>query len=181
MGHEGYASRTYFKLLNRVIRPEFHFYGRNRRPPKDPFNAMLSLGYTLLLYEIMAKIEKIGLNAYCGVLHYDRDGSPALAEDLMEEWRAVIVDSLVMSMIQGNEVNYDDFTFDEENYAVYLSNDALRKFIKKFEKKINTKNKYLSYDNKEYTFRQAMDVQCRKVKQMILQKDVDIYMPIRIR
>ena len=106
MGHEGYASRTYFKLLNRVIRPEFHFYGRNRRPPKDPFNAMLSLGYTLLLYEIMAKIEKIGLNAYCGVLHYDRDGSPALAEDLMEEWRAVIVDSLVMSMIQGNEVNY---------------------------------------------------------------------------
>lgn len=181
MGYEGMAAKMYFDLISRIIQPEFRFRGRNRRPPTDPFNSLLSLGYTLLLYEVMAKIENTGLNPYCGILHQDRAGSPALASDLMEEWRAVLVDSTVLSMIQGRELHLKDFVNDEETGGVFLTNEGMRKFINKFERKLNTRNKYLSYEAKEYSFRQAMEIQCRKIVECIDQESPEFYAPIRIR
>lgn len=181
MGYEGMAARIYFEILSDVVRPEFKFYGRNRRPPRDPFNSLLSLGYTLLMYEIFSKVEIAGLNPYCGILHQDRDGSPALASDLMEEWRPVIVDSVAMSMIQGNEIKLDDFISDEEATGIYLNNAALKKYITKFEKKLNTPNRYLAYDENKYTFRQAMDIQCSKIVESIKTKDPGRYRAIQIR
>ena len=181
MGYEGMAARTYFKILGEVVRPDFRFYGRSKRPPRDPFNSLLSLGYTLLLYEIMAKVETIKLSPYCGILHTDRDGSPALCSDLMEEWRAVLVDSTVLSMIQGNEIELDDFVSDDAATGIYLNNVALRKFINKFERKLNTKNKYLDYNHNEYSFRQAIHIQCERLVECIKEKDSTLYSPIRIR
>ena len=181
MGYEGMAAKMYFDLISKIIRPAFAFRGRNRRPPTDPFNSLLSLGYTLLMYEIMAKIEVAGLTPYCGVLHQERAGSPALASDLMEEWRAVIVDSTVLSMIQGNELHIDHFVRDEESGGIFLTNEGMRKFITKFEKKLNARNKYLSYEPKAYSFRQAMEIQCRKVVECIDKQDATMYHPIRIR
>ncbi|MDY5422688.1 CRISPR-associated endonuclease Cas1 [Hornefia butyriciproducens] len=181
MGYEGMAAKLYFRVLGEIVRPEFRFYGRNRRPPKDAFNSMLSLGYTLLLYEIMAKLETQRLSPYCGVLHTDRDGSPALCSDLMEEWRSVIVDSAVMAMVQGNEISPDDFVFDENAAGIYLSNGALRRFINKLERKLNQKNKYLDYENREYSFRQAIHLQCGKFAEAITKKDPAVYHPVRIR
>lgn len=181
MGCEGMAAKMYFKVLGETVKPDFKFYGRNKRPPKDPFNSLLSLAYTMLMYEIMAKIETESLSPYCGVLHSVRDGSPALCSDMMEEWRAVIADSTVLSVIQGNEILFDDFVSDEEARGIYLSNAALRKFINKFERKLNTKNKYLVYDDKEYSFRQAIHVQCRQLAAAIKEKDPNLYQAIRIR
>lgn len=181
MGYEGNAARIYFEVLSNVIRPEFKFYGRNRRPPKDPFNSLISLGYTLLLYEIVSKLQIQGLNPYLGFLHKPRDGSPSLASDMMEEWRAVIVDSVVMSMIQGNEISFDDFDCDDDNVGVYIHNDAMKKFIDKFEKKLTRKMKYLIYDNNEYTFREAMSIQCHKLAESINANDAGVYMSVMIR
>ncbi len=181
MGCEGMAAKMYFKVLGEIVRPDFRFYGRSKRPPRDPFNSLLSLGYTLLLHEIMAKVETAKLSPYCGILHSIRDGSPALCSDLMEEWRPVIVDSTVLSMVQGNEICLDDFVTDNEATGVYLTNDALRKFINKFERKLNTKNKYLEYDNSERSFRQAMHVQCAKLTDAIKGNNPIIYRPVRIR
>lgn len=181
MGYEGMAAKMYFDLISRIIRPEFAFHGRNRRPPTDSFNSLLSLGYTLLLYEIMAKIEITGLTPYCGFLHQDRAGSPALANDLMEEWRAVIVDSTVLSMIQGNELHTENFVRDEASGGIFLTNEGMRKFITKFEKKLNTRNKYLPYDTKDHSFRQAMEIQCKKIVECIDKQDTECYHPIRIR
>lgn len=181
MGYEGMAAKMYFKILGEVVKPDFKFYGRNKRPPKDPFNSLLSLAYTMLMYELMAKIETEGLSPYCGVLHTVRDGSPALCSDMMEEWRAVIADATVMSMVQGNEILFDDFVSDENSVGIYLNNDALRKFINKFERKLNMKNKYLAYDDKEYSFRQAIHVQCRQLAAAIKENDPTLYQPIRIR
>ncbi|MCI5595016.1 MAG: CRISPR-associated endonuclease Cas1 [Clostridiales bacterium] len=181
MGYEGNAARIYFEVLSNVIRPEFKFYGRNRRPPKDPFNSLISLGYTLLLYEIVSKLQIQGLNPYLGFLHKPRDGSPSLASDMMEEWRAVIVDSVVMSMIQGNEISFDDFDCDDDNVGVYIHNDAMKKFIDKFEKKLTGKMKYLTYDNNEYTFREAMSIQCHKLAESINANDAGVYMSVMIR
>lgn len=181
MGYEGMAARIYFDVLSNNIHPEFKFYGRNRRPPKDAFNSLLSFGYTLLLHEIMSKIESTGLSPYLGLLHKERDNSPALASDMMEEWRAVIVDATVMSMIQGNEISIDDFESDENEEGIYIRNDALKKYIKKFERKLASKAKYLAYDDKQYTFRTAMDIQCSKIREAVMDGNADVYKAIEIR
>lgn len=101
MGYEGNAAKAYFSGLSRCIEPDFTFQGRNKRPPRDPFNSMISLGYSILMNELYFEIELKGLNPYFGFLHKDAEAHPTLASDLMEEWRAVIVDSTVMSMING--------------------------------------------------------------------------------
>ena len=181
MGFEGIAARTYFSVLSQIIEPDFKFYGRNRRPPKDPFNALLSLGYTLLLYEIIAKLQAEGLTPYYGVLHKPKDGSPALASDMMEEWRAVMVDSMVLSMIQGHEIKIDDFEKDENWTGIYLTNDALKKFASKFERKINTQISYLSYSDEKFSFRNAMAIQCKKLVDSIETSDPQLYRPILLR
>lgn len=175
------AAREYFFVLGKIIKPDFKFYGRNRRPPKDPFNSLLSFGYTLLMYEILSKVQTAGLNAYCGILHADRDNSPALASDLMEEWRPVLVDSTVMSMIQGNEISIDDFETDENHEGVYINNIALKKFIKKFEKKMCKKVKYLGYSDDSYSFREALNIQVQKISECIKKDRPELYLPIIIK
>ena len=94
MGLEGMAARVYFSVLSRFVQPDFAFHGRSRQPPKDAFNSMLSLGYTLLMYELYAEIENRGFSPYVGFMHRTHRGHPSLASDLMEEWRAVVVDPL---------------------------------------------------------------------------------------
>ena len=96
MGYEGAAARQYFVTLGQLVEEDFKFEKRSRRPPKDAFNSMLSLGYSMLMNEIYGKLENRGLNPYFGFMHQDREKHPTLASDLMEEWRSVIVDAVVM-------------------------------------------------------------------------------------
>ena len=126
MGYEGIASRYYFQILSDMVEEEFKFNGRSRRPPKDPFNSMLSLGYTLLMYELYGEIENRGLNPYVGFLHQDRENHPTLASDMMEEWRAVIVDSAVMSLVQGHEISSQNFRVDEETGGCILDDAGMK-------------------------------------------------------
>lgn len=156
MGFEGAASKHYFKALSLMVDRRFAFSGRNRMPPLDPFNSLLSLGYTLLLYETYTAVVNKGLHPYAGLMHRDRQGHPALASDLMEEWRPVIVDSLVMSIVQGGILAPGDFYKDEASGAVLLKNDALRKFIKHFEQKIRSEANYLSYLDYRVSYRRAV-------------------------
>lgn len=76
MGYEGTAAKTYFKILGTLIEPEFSFKGRSKRPPLDPFNSMISLGYSIIMNELYGKIEGKGLNPYFGVMHKDREKHP---------------------------------------------------------------------------------------------------------
>jgi CRISPR/Cas system-associated endonuclease Cas1 len=109
-GLEGKAAAIYFDNFSSMLHNlEFAnlFSGRNRRPPRDPINAMLSLGYSVLSSEISGICETVGLDAACGLLHSPRFGRPALALDLMEEFRPIIVDSVVISIINNS---FDDVT-----------------------------------------------------------------------
>ena len=106
MGYEGAAARIYFSTLGKLIDSEFIFSGRNKRPPLDPFNSMISLGYSIILNEIYGKLEGKGLNPYFGILHKDREKHPTLASDMMEEWRAVLIDTLVMGMLNGQPLKH---------------------------------------------------------------------------
>lgn len=181
MGYEGIAARTYFDSLALIINPDFQFKGRNRRPPRDPFNSLLSLGYTLLIYEIYAKLQIIGMTPYYSILHKAYANNPSLASDLMEEWRTVIVDSVALSLIQGNELRAKHFETEEETGGVYLTNEGLRKFLKKFERKMNTEIKYLQYDNKGCSMREALSIQCGKLKESLEKRDPEIYQAIMLK
>lgn len=181
LGYEGAAARAYFDALARLIKPEFAFSGRNRRPPKDPFNAMLSLGYTILFYEIFAEVENRSLSPYIGFIHCIKENHPALVSDLLEEWRAAIVDATVMSMIQGNEISVEDFQKDEESEGVFLDKKALQAYIRKLEKKMRSTINYLDYLEHPVSFRRAIWWQVKSLSSCIDNRDFTDYHPLRIR
>ena len=179
-GYEGIAARYYFAALSEIIEPDFKFFGRNRMPPKDPFNSMLSLGYTLLMHEIYGLIEGHGLNAYAGFLHQDREKHPTLASDLMEEWRAVIVDSVVLSLIQGHEIPIDGFQDDHETGGILLMNDTFRIFVRKYEKKLRSEIRYLQSEGRQ-SYRALLNQQVLLFAKAIDEEDPEIYKAVRIR
>jgi CRISPR-associated protein Cas1 len=111
-GDEGQAAATYFGVFDRLItaqKEDFAFSGRNRHPPRDPVNALLSFVYTLLTHDVRSALEGVGLDPQAGFLHRDRPGRPGLALDMMEELRPVMADRLVLSLINRQQVKGKGF------------------------------------------------------------------------
>lgn len=181
LGFEGNASRIYFEALGLLVKEDFKFTGRTRQPPTDPFNSLLSFGYTLLLYEIYTAIANKGLNPYSSFMHQIRKGHPALASDLIEEWRPTIVDSLVMNLISTCAIVKSDFRPPAENGGVYLNYDASRVFIQKFETRIRSENQYLTYVEYPLSFRESLQFQVGSLVKAIEQDDPTIYRPVLIK
>jgi CRISP-associated protein Cas1 len=129
-GNEGEAAASYFTAFPQLITIQdeaFTFSGRNRRPPTDPVNAMLSFAYTLLVHDCRSALEGVGLDPCVGFLHTDRPGRPSLALDLMEEFRAFLADRLVLSLINRRQIQPKDFN-DSAGGAVTMT-DAARKTL----------------------------------------------------
>ena len=137
-GFEGNAAWLYFGAMKRLVDPVWRFTGRNRRPPRDPVNAMLSYGYTLLFYNVYSLIRARGLNPHVGYLHPLRAGHPALASDLMEEFRALVVDPIVWNLVLNHHLDPTDFTLPVDPEAgCRMSDRARTRFIREMEKKLN--------------------------------------------
>lgn len=129
-GYEGEAASIYFGVFDQLIlqqKKDFIFTGRNRRPPLDPVNAMLSFVYTLLTNMVTSALESVGLDPYVGYLHVDRPGRASLSLDLVEELRAVMADRFVLSLINRKMVTGKNFSR-HENGAI-LMDDELRKRV----------------------------------------------------
>ncbi|WP_455498973.1 type I-C CRISPR-associated endonuclease Cas1c [Coprobacter sp.] len=129
-GIEGEAANNYFSIFGQMIisqRNDFPFNGRNRRPPKDKVNALLSFVYTLLAHDIQSALESVGLDPYVGFLHTDRPGRAGLALDLMEELRVYLADRLVLSLINRKQISGKDFIEHGDNGVVM--NDNVRKEV----------------------------------------------------
>lgn len=125
-GLEGEAAAAYFHVLdhlNLVDEPALRFRGRSRRPPLDPFNALLSFVYTLLVHDCRSAAETVGLDPAVGFLHRDRPGRPSLALDLCEELRPWLADRLVLSLLNRRQLTAGDFR-QAENGAVLMTDDA---------------------------------------------------------
>lgn len=136
-GIEGNAASAYFSLMDDMIlqqKEDFFFKGRNRRPPTDNVNALLSFLYSILASEVGAALEAVGLDAYVGFLHRDRPGRMSLALDLMEELRSIYVDRFVLSLINRRQVKAADF-HKKESGAVLLSDDARKEILQLWQKK----------------------------------------------
>ncbi|MGN0007901.1 MAG: type I-C CRISPR-associated endonuclease Cas1c [Alistipes sp.] len=131
IGFEGIASNAYFEVLPKLIlnqKESFPFNGRNRRPPKDAVNAMLSLAYTLIANDMTAAIETVGLDPYVGFLHALRPGRTSLALDMMEEFRAYLGDRFVLSLINKRQIMPKDFFYQGDN-GVVLTDKGRKKFL----------------------------------------------------
>jgi CRISPR-associated protein Cas1 len=117
-GLEGEAAQVYFDCFDELIlnqKKDFRFQGRNRRPPEDNINAMLSFGYSLLSNECVNGLQSVGLDPFVGFLHKDRPGRKSLALDLMEELRPLLVDRFVLTLINNRQIKSEDFVRSESN------------------------------------------------------------------
>jgi len=135
-GIEGEAARKYFDVFDRLIvnRDGFYFRGRSRRPPLDPVNALLSFVYTLLVHDVTSALESNGLDPYVGFLHADRPGRPGLALDLMEEFRPILADRLVLSLINRRQVRAGGFQTTESG-AVLMDEATRREVLAAWQKR----------------------------------------------
>ena len=130
-GIEGECASVYFGVLDELIlnqKDAFSFHGRNRRPPLDPVNAMLSFGYTLLANDCANALEGVGLDPYVGFLHRDRPGRKSMALDIMEELRAILVDRFVLTQINNRQIRKEHFQLSESG-AVLFTDEGKRKFL----------------------------------------------------
>ncbi|MCP3168991.1 type I-C CRISPR-associated endonuclease Cas1c [Myxococcus qinghaiensis] len=130
-GLEGIAARDYFEAFPDLLKGDarrFVFDGRNRRPPRDPLNALLSFGYALLAQDCAGALAGVGLDPAVGFLHEDRPGRLSLALDLMEELRAPVVDRLVFSLVNRGQLKPEDFKTEAAG-AVMLKDDARKTFL----------------------------------------------------
>ena len=136
-GIEGNAAAEYFQVFNEMIlqnEKDFHFSGRNKRPPMDRTNALLSFAYSLLANDCAAALCGVGLDPYVGFMHTDRPGRKSLALDLEEELRAPFADRFVLTLINNRIVNGKDFT-SQENGAVGLTDDGRKRFFAEWQRK----------------------------------------------
>jgi len=141
-GYEGEAAARYFSVFNELIlqqKEAFYFDYRNKRPPLDNVNAMLSFVYTLLTNEFASALEAVGLDPYVGFLHTDRPGRVSLALDMIEELRPIFADRFVISLINKKVVNDNGFV-KQENGAIYMDEktrkDILRNWQERKQEKI---------------------------------------------
>ena len=136
-GLEGAAANAYFGVLDQMIlrqKEDFFFRGRNRRPPMDNVNAMLSFAYSLLANDCASALESVGLDAYVGFLHRDRPGRTGLALDIMEELRPCMADRFVLTLINNRLICGADFEKSESG-AVYMADSGRRKFLKHWQER----------------------------------------------
>ena len=133
-GLEGQAARAYFEGLRSLLGAEWGFSARLKQPPPDPVNAMLSLGYTLLYHSVAGLLQARGLNAYLGVFHSSGGNHFALASDVMEEFRSVVVDGLVLDWCLNRQITPSDFKVHSEGCS--LAPETTRRFIHAYEDKL---------------------------------------------
>ena len=179
LGIEGQAARRYFHVYRQAFAPHWRFHKRTRRPPKDPVNALLSLGYTFLTQAMISSLEAVGLDPYLGFFHTEKYGRPALALDLVEEFRAPIVDSLTLSLLNHRLIKERDFRQEPDQSGVFLTNRGFRIFLRKYSQKLESTFKSREL-GRAITYRKLFEVQARKLARIVQGKD-ERYRPFRLR
>ena len=179
LGIEGNASAAYFQSFSAMLKPAlgFSFERRTRRPPKDPTNALLSFAYSLLTADLISAIQTVGLDPYVGFFHQQNYGRPCLALDLMEEFRPIIADSVVITLINKRQIKPDDFT---QSHGGWFLNDAARKrFYAAYE---GRKNETITHPVFKYKldFRRAIELQVRLLAKYLM-GEIETYTPLTIR
>ncbi len=165
LGIEGQAARAYFGAFSALLHPpgglaeaSFEFSGRNRRPPRDPVNALLSLAYSILAKDWTITCLTVALDPYLGFYHRPRFGRPALALDLMEEFRPLIADSVVLTLVNTGEILPEDFV--TRGRGVALTDEGRKKFFLAYERRMAQLVTHPAFGY-QISYRRLLEVQAR--------------------
>lgn len=179
-GLEGSASASYYRAFKEILKPDLGFVTRVRRPPTDPVNSLLSFGYTLLVYAVQAAVSTVGLDPFLGFLHSPEPSRPSLVLDLMEEFRPIIVDSLVLWLVNSAVMTEPDFKRpQEQGKMVILTDEAVRKFIHHYEQRLQSQVHH-SRAGGRVSYRRCFELQARILAQAVLKQEAD-YRPFVVR
>ncbi len=166
-GFEGAAAAAYFGAWRAMFQQNWSFQGRAFYPPPDPINALLSFGYTLLLHDVLTAVQFTGLDPYLGVFHAIEAGRPSLALDLMEEFRPLVVDRMVLELVSTNAIRRDQFApaGPERPNAIYLTAEARRMVVNRYETVMQTTARLA--DGSQTTLRRVALLQAQMVARVI--------------
>lgn len=188
-GVEGSAAALYFGVFKKLFDHDWTFEGRVRRPPTDPINVLLSFGYILLQHNVWSAVHAVGLDPYIGFLHEPAHGRPSLALDIMEEYRPVVVDSLVMKVCNQPLLTPQHFQKTNDPERPILLDETGRKcFVREFEARLETVGAYSrpamlmdgEYPEEKVTCRRSIELQVRHLA-ACLSAGVTDYQPYTVR
>ncbi len=177
LGLEGAGTAFYFGVFGRLVQGDISFQKRSKRPPTDPVNALLSYGYTILMHQVSSAISLVGFEPYVGFLHTSHYGRPALALDLMEEFRPLIADSVTLTLINNGMLKAKDFS--EELGAYRLTDRGRRVFLTKFEERMQTTIRHPVFEYKA-TYKKCLELQVRLLAKH-LTGEIPEYIPFQVR
>jgi CRISPR-associated protein Cas1 len=186
LGLEGTAARVYFEAWGGLLRPPgagaagergFDFEGRNRRPPRDPVNALLSFGYAMLVRDMVIALASVGFDPHLGFYHQPRYGRPALALDLMEEFRPLVVDSVVLSLVNTGALGPSDFV--RRGGAVALTRAGRATFLRAYERRVDEEVAHPVFGYR-ISYRRVLEVQSRLLARF-LSGEIPDYPPFATR
>ena len=167
-GLEGRATHHYFQGFRKALPPGWTFVKRTRRPPRDPTNSLLSLGYTLLTTELFSWLRVHGFDPYLGFFHRIRFGRPALALDLAEEFRHPVIDLLVLDLISHHRLKQEDFEETSEG-GWYLTKRGRTVFFRQYEQRMNHRLK--GPDGRRHPLRKILEFQVIRLKRAVGQDE----------
>ncbi len=176
-GVEGQAADAYFRAFASLLPTGFSFTERSKRPPRDPANSLLSLAYTFLAKETQSALEIAGFDPYVGYLHEVRYGRASLALDLMEEFRSIIADSVVLSLLNNRRLTLEDF--DGTEGAPRLRREAWPKFLRAWEERMNDRVRHPML-GRSMTYRRILLAQARILAKHLL-GELPEYVPFTVR
>ena len=179
LGMEGAGSAAYFHCFGTLLNDssQWPFPGRVKRPPTDPVNSLLSFGYSLLTNKVADAVQLVGFDHYVGYLHSSVYGRPALALDLLEEFRPIIVDSIVLTMLNKRMLTPADFVVDLGAYR--LKDDRRKVFFTQFEERLNEEVIHPLFGYR-VTYRRCLELQARLLAKA-LTGEIDEYPPLLIK
>ncbi|MEI8064433.1 MAG: CRISPR-associated endonuclease Cas1 [Verrucomicrobiota bacterium] len=164
LGLEGNAAALYFEQFDSMLKQrngqKFDWQGRNRRPPRDPVNALLSLGYSMLAKELTGVCHTVGLDPFLGFMHQPRYGRPALALDLMEEFRPLVADSVAITLINRSELGPEDFIHSAN--GTFLNDRGRKVFWEAWFRRLDTEVSHPEFTYK-MAYRRMLEVQARQL------------------
>jgi CRISPR-associated protein Cas1 len=167
LGIEGAAAETYFSRFDNLLKAEdsgFSFENRNRRPPKDPVNAVLSYLYGILVKDLFVTLLAVGFDPYLGFYHRPRYGRPALALDMMEEFRPLIADSVAITLFNNKELSTKDFI--KTGAGVSLTPEGKKALVGGYERRMETEITHPIFGYK-VSYRRVLEVQARLLARVI--------------
>ena len=179
LGIEGAGSAAYFRCFGKFLSDQqlWPFEGRVKRPPTDPVNALLSFGYSLLAQKVASAVQLVGFDHFVGYLHSSFYGRPALALDIMEEFRPIVVDSVVLTLLNNRMLTPDDFLVELGAYR--LKQEKRQVFFTKFEERLNQEVQHPIFGYKT-TYRRCIELQARLLAKR-LTREIDEYPPFLIK